>query len=65
MSSIFAESQWSSVRAQVKCEWDKISYAELELTRNNPEYLTALVQERYNLEEDDARQRVQAFFDSL
>ncbi len=65
MSSYYAESRWSSVRAQVKCEWDKISYAELEMTRNNPEYLTELVQERYNLDEEDARARVQAFFDSL
>ena len=65
MSAYFAENQWGRVRAQAKLQWDRISYAELEQARGDPDYLAELVQERYQLDEEDARQWVQEFFDSL
>jgi uncharacterized protein YjbJ (UPF0337 family) len=52
------EGKWHQVKGKIKEEWNELTDDELDATEGRIEQLAGKIQERYGLEKDKARERL-------
>jgi uncharacterized protein YjbJ (UPF0337 family) len=57
--------QWKQLAGKAKAQWGKLTDDDLKVAEGNSEYLVGKIQERYGIQQDEAKKQVKEFSSRL
>jgi uncharacterized protein YjbJ (UPF0337 family) len=57
--------QWKQLAGKLKAKWGKLTEDDLKQAQGTSEYLAGLIQERYGIARDEAKQQIREFEKTL
>lgn len=61
MNKDIIQGQWTQLKGKVKEEWGKLTNDDIDSINGRSEQLAGRLQERYGIEQDEAKRQVSAF----
>ena len=65
MNKDIISGKWEQVRGSAQAKWGKLTSDDLDVAEGDAKYLAGRVQERYGLQQDEAKRQVDEFQKTL